>query len=432
MNRLALLLASSAFCAAPALAQNNGAGLPTRGQPAPRSSVVLGRPLPANPPLATGQNPAFTGQAGAPAVVTRTPLNVEIKTQNLNHPWGLAFLGDGTLIVTEKPGAMRVLDMVSGRPIAGVEGVPRVVTGGDAGLLDVVVDPTFSQNRMIYFTYVEPRGDEDSGIVVAKARLDPSKPGNMAPMYKLSDMTILLRVVPGLPQKAHYGSRLLFDRNGTLFVSLAERFFRPTRDEAQSLYSWFGKILRVDTSGKALPDNPFNRDQQAENHPQPEIWSYGHRNPQGLAINPVDGSLWDVEHGPDGGDEVNRIVKGANYGWPLAAYGENYDHSPVNGGRTQVPGTEQPRYFWPAAIGPGGATFYSGDLIPEWKNNLFIGSMVGHHLARLIVQGDKIVGEERLLQDQHQRIRDAVQGPDGALWIITDEADGRLIRIAPR
>jgi glucose/arabinose dehydrogenase len=433
LTRTHLLIAATMLCAGPAAAQHsNSVGLPARGTRAPDGPVTPGQPLPTNPATAPDQKPAFDGQVHAPAVVTRTPVAVEVRTRALDHPWGFAFLGDGKLIVTEKPGAMRVVDMASGEPVAGVSGVPKVVYGGDAGLLDVVTDPAFARNRTIYFTYVEARGEHDSGLVVAKARLQPPKPGGQAPMYSLEDMTVLLRVDPAVAQQAHYGSRLAFDREGYLFVSLGERFFSPTRDEAQSLYSWLGKVLRIDTSGKPAPGNPYDRDQGAENHHRAEIWSYGHRNPQGLAISPVDGRLWEAEHGPDGGDEVNLVERGANYGWPLAAYGTNYDHSPVNDGETQRPDTVQPRYVWEAAIGTSGMTFYSGDLIPEWKNNLFVAALTGQHLARLVVHGDRIIGEERLLQDQHQRVRHVAQGPDGALWVLTDAAAGRLIRLAPR
>ncbi|MCK2056598.1 PQQ-dependent sugar dehydrogenase [Methylobacterium sp. 37f] len=432
-TRTCILIATSLLCAAPATAQqSNSVGLPNRGGRAPDGPVTPGRPLATNAPTAPDQKPAFDGQVRAPAVFTRTPISVEVKTENLDHPWGLAFLGDGKLLVSEKPGAMRIVDMATGKPVAGVSGVPTVVYGGDAGLLDVVADPAFARNRTIYFTYVEPRGEHDSGVVVAKARLQPPKGGNQAPMYRLEDVTVLLRVDPAVAQHAHYGSRLVFDRAGFLFVSLGERFFLPTRAEAQSTYSWLGKVLRIDTEGKPAPGNPFDRDQDAENHTRAEIWSYGHRNPQGLAINPVDGELWDAEHGPDGGDEVNHVGRGANFGWPLVAYGTNYDRTPINGGRTQMPDTVQPRYVWEAAVGPGGMTFYAGDLIPEWRNNLFVAAMTGQHLARLVIEGDKVVGEERLLQDQHQRIRHVAQGPDGALWVIKDAADGRLLRLFPR
>jgi glucose/arabinose dehydrogenase len=431
----ALILAAATMLGAASASaqQSNSVGLPNRGGRAPDGPATTGQPLATNAPTAPDQKPAFDGQFRAPAVATKTLMAVEVKTSSLDHPWGIAFLGDGKILVTEKPGAMRVIDMASGEPVAGVNSVPTVVYGGDAGLLDVVTDPAFARNRTIYFTFIEPRGEHNSGLVVAKARLQaPPEGGTMAPMYSLQDVTVLLRVDPGVAQRGHYGSRLAFDREGYLFVSLSERFFSPTRDEAQSLYSWLGKTLRIDTRGRAAPGNPYDRDQQAENHARPEIWSYGHRNPQALAINPVDGVLWNAEHGPDGGDEVNLIKRGANYGWPLVAYGTNYDLSPVNGRKTQMPDTEQPRYVWPAAIAPGGMTFYSGDLIPEWKNNLFVAALTGQHLARLVIEGYKVVGEERLLQDQHQRVRHVAQGPDGALWVVTDAAAGRLIRLAPR
>jgi len=426
-------LPALALLASSAAAQNsNGVGLPALGKRAPDGPAVVGRPLAVNEPSAPSQRPALDGQIRAPAVVTHTPINVEVKTRGLDHPWGLAFLGDGKLLVAEKPGAMRIINMASGEPIAGVSEVPRVVYGGDAGLLDVVADPHFTQNRMIYFTYVEPRGEKDSGLVVAKARLDPPKDGNQAPMYKLAEVKTILKVDPGLPQQAHYGSRLLFDHDGYLFVSLGERFFSPTRDEAQSLYSLLGKVLRIDTDGKPAPGNPYARNQEAENHTRAEIWTYGHRNPQGLAINPVDGSLWNAEHGPNGGDEINRLDRGLNYGWPLAAYGTNYDGSAIYGGRVQLQNTIQPRYVWQSAVAPGGMTFYSGNLVPEWNNNLFVAALAGEHLIRLVISGNRVVGEERLLQAQHQRVRHVAQGPDGALWAITDAADGRLIRLAPK
>jgi glucose/arabinose dehydrogenase len=410
----------------------NGVGMQVKGARAPDEQSTPGQPLPANPQIAPSQQRAFPRQTRAPAVTTQTPIKVEIKTRSLDHPWGLAFLGSGKILVTEKPGTMRVIDMKSGEPVAGVQGVPKVVYEGDAGLLDVVTDPGFAQNQTIYFTYVEPRGDTDNAIVVAKAKLHPPKDGgNAAPMYRLDDVVTLLRVEPAVPQPAHYGSRLLFDRNGYLYVSLGERFFYPTRGEAQSLYSHLGKILRITTDGKPAPGNPFNVDQQLEDHYRPEIWSYGHRNPQALAIDPATGDLWNGEHGPQGGDEINHVRRGANYGWPLVAYGTNYDGTQINGSKTRMNGTEQPRYYWDPTIAPGGMTFYSADLLPEWKNNLFVAALAGQHLVRLVLRGEEIIGEERLLQDQHQRIRDVKQGPDGALWVITDAAAGRLIRLSP-
>ncbi|WP_277983299.1 PQQ-dependent sugar dehydrogenase [Sphingomonas faeni] len=405
--------------------------IPTKGVRSPDGPVRPGQRLARNTPIAPKQKPAFAGQTLAPAVVTRTPIDVRVVTTNLSYPWGLAFIGGNRAIVTEKPGAMRIVDLATGKIVSSVLKVPNVVYGVDAGLLDIVTDPQFASNRHVYFTYVEPRGKEENGVVVARARLQTTESAN-GPSYSLEDLTTILRVEPGIVGQKHYGSRLVFGRDGYLYVSLAERFFSPYRDEAQSLYSWLGKILRVTTDGKPAPGNPYATNQTAENHTRAEIWSYGQRNPQAIAIHPETGELWDGEHGPQGGDEINLIKRGANYGWPLVAYGTNYDGTPIYGGRSQLAGTEQPRYYWDPTIAPGGMSFYGGDAIPEWKNNLFVAALAGEHLARLVVQGDRIVGEERLLQDQHQRIRDVKQGPDGALWVITDEADGRLIRLGPQ
>jgi glucose/arabinose dehydrogenase len=407
------------------------ADIPTQGARAPDSKAQVGISLSRNDPVAPEQKPAFEGQTRAPAVSTQTPLNVQVVTRNLSHPWGLAFIGDDLALISEKPGTMRIVNLRSGEVVGDVQDVPNVIYGGDAGLLDVVVHPQFAVNRQIFFTYVEPRAGGENGIVVAKARLKKQERQGEATRYALEGLETVIRVEPGIVGKKHYGSRLVFDREGYLFVSLSERFFSPYRDEAQSLYSWAGKILRISTDGAAAPGNPFDNDRRSENHTRGEIWSYGHRNPQGLAIHPVTQQLWDGEHGPQGGDEINLITRGKNYGWPLAAYGKNYDLSAIYSGRTQLENTEQPRYYWDPAIAPGGMSFYAGDLIPEWKNNLFVAALAGQHLARLVIRDDKIVGEERLLQDQHQRIRDVKQGPDGALWVITDDAAGRLIRIAP-
>ncbi|MFG0669675.1 PQQ-dependent sugar dehydrogenase [Pseudomonas sp. xss_1] len=406
--------------------------IPTKGTRAPDANIKPGQPLPRNAPINPKQQPAFLGQTQAPAVVTKAAIDTKVMTRNLNHPWGLAFIGENRAIITEKPGAMRIVDLGTGEIVGDVQGVPRVVYGADAGLLDIVTDPKFSTNGMVYFTYVEPRGGEENGIVVAKAKLAVETRAGEPPRYNLTGLKTVIRVEPGIVGEKHYGSRLAFDREGYLYVSLAERFFSPYRDEAQSLYSWLGKILRITTDGEAAPGNPYAGDPKAENHTRPEIWSYGQRNPQGLAFHPETGELWDAEHGPQGGDEINLIKRGHNYGWPLAAYGTNYDGTTIYGGRSQLEGSDQPRYYWDPTIAPGGMTFYSGKRIPEWKNNLFVAALAGQHLARLVIQGDKVIGEERLLQDQHQRIRDAKEGPDGALWVITDDAAGRLIRITPK
>lgn len=435
----------------------NGVGLKVLGKRPPDPPPVAGRPLETRPPNGAGQQPAFPGQTRVPAVLTRTPYKSEVMTRGLHKPWGMAFLPGGKILLTEKPGSMRIVDMKTGKIERQVLGVPRVLYVGDAGLLDITADPNFANNRRIYFAYVEPRGplykdpqlpipQQENGVVIARARLSPDN-------TRLQNLTTLLRVEPSIPQTAHYGSRLLFDKQGYLFVSLGERFFYPTRGEAQSLFSYMGKILRIDTDGHPAPGNPFDEGKNWENFTLPEIWSYGHRNPEGLAINPQTGELWDSEHGPQGGDEINLVQRGKNYGWPLIAYGTNYDGTRIDGtlqkqdgvwrgatglpaphstGLTAMPGLEQPVYYWDPAIAPSGISFYDGRLIPEWKGNLFVAALAGQHVARLVLQNNKVVGEERLLLDQSQRMRDIQEGPDGALWVITDEEQGRLIRIAPK
>jgi glucose/arabinose dehydrogenase len=394
-------------------------GFQVLGTRPPDAPPVAGQPLETRPPVAAGQRPAFPGQTRAAAVVTKAPIDVKVVAHGLRAPWSIAFLPDGRhMLVAEKPGSLRLVgtDGTVGPPIANV---PAVLYGGDAGLFDVALDPSFTTNRSIYFTYVERRAD-GNGVTVGKARLSVDASA-------LEDVSVILRIEPSEQITAHYGSRLLFDRQGKLLVSVGERFTDDVRVQAQALTSHLGKILRINVDGTAAPGNPFASTPGA----LPEIWSYGHRNPQGLCVNPVTGELWETEHGPQAGDEVNVIEPGKNYGWPVIAYGTEYDGRPIGGGITAKDGMEQPVYYWDPAIAPSGATFYSADAIPEWKNNLFVAAHAGQHLARLVIAGRKVVGEERLLLDQHQRMRDVRQGPDGALWVVTDDAnDGRLIRLA--
>jgi aldose sugar dehydrogenase len=400
--------------------RKNAGGMVVAGRRPPDVPPVIGQPLETREPLGKGQKPAFAGQTRAVAVATKTPLRIEVVAQGLRNPWSLAFLPDGKMLVNEKPGVMRIVtrDGKIGDPI---EGVPKVVFGGDAGLLDVALDPSFVANRLLYFTYVEPRENGGNGVAVAKARLSDD-------LKRLEDLAVILRVEPAVRGVAHYGSRLLFDKEGKLFVSLSERMFNPYRDQAQKLDSRHGKILRINTDGTPATGNPFAKTPGA----LPEIWSFGQRNPQGLTFHPQTGELWDTEHGPQAGDEVNVILPGKNYGWPVIAYGTEYDGRLINDGQTAKEGMEQPVYYWDPAIAPSGATFYSGELIPEWKNNLFVAALAGQHVSRLVLDGHRVVGEERMLLDQRQRMRDVRQGPDGALWVVTDDRNGRLIRIAPR
>jgi glucose/arabinose dehydrogenase len=414
---LALIAAASLVTTSVVVGQHiNGAGVATAGTRPADAQVIVNQPVEHRRAWGVGQHPAFPAQTRAPAVETKTPLEIRVIASGLRFPWALAFLPDGNILITEKPGAMRIVtpDGKVGDPIAGV---PTVLFQQDAGLMDVTLDPHFVDNRMIYFAYVEPRGDDNGGII-AKARLsDDAK--------RLENVTTIY-THPTMPRTAHYGSRLLFNNDGTLFVTFGERYFSPAREQAQDLNSSMGKIIRINTDGTAAKGNPFEHTPGA----LPEIWSYGHRNPQGLAFNPVSGELWSSEHGAQGGDEINIILPGKNYGWPIVGYGTNYDGTSIGDGTAHHEGIEEPVYYWDPAIAPSGCTFYTGDLIPEWKNNLFVAGLAGQHVARLVIDGHKIVGEERLLLDQHQRMRDVQQGPDGALWVISDDGDGRLIRIS--
>ena len=384
----------------------------------PDGAPVIGQPLETRPAVGAGQKPAFPGQTRANAVRTTTAVIATVVARGLRSPWSLAFLPDGRMLVTEKPGAMRIITSAGavGEPIAGV---PQVAFGGDGGLLDVVLDPAFASNRQIYFTFIEPR-QGGVGVSVARARLNGDSTA-------LEGLTIIQRIEPTRPGFTHFGSRLLFDREGRLLVTTGDRFDMDLRPQVQQLDSQLGKVLRLNTDGTPAPGNPFAGRAGA----LASIWSYGHRNAQGLALHPATGALWSIEHGQAGGDEVNIIRRGVNYGWPTIAYGAEYDLRPIGAGVTAASGMEQPVYYWDPAIGPTSLAFYIGALIPEWRNNLFVASHNGQHVARLVIDGERVVGEERLLLDQQQMMRWVGNGPDGALWVLTDSEDGRLIRLAP-
>lgn len=398
-------------------AQNENRSSPRiAGRRPPDRPTIVGQPLETRAPIGRGQKPARSGQTRAVAVATRTPLKLEVVATGLRNPWSLAFLPDGKMLVTERPGAMRVIDR-NGAIGPELEGVPKVVSGQEIGLLDVALDPSFSTSRLIYLAYVEPR-EGGRGVTVARAKLREDLKG-------LDDLTSILRVESTGRDDAHFGSRLMFDKEGKLFVSLSERIGPPDRDRAQKLDSGFGKILRINPDGTPAPGNPFATTSGA----MPEIWSYGHRDPQGLAIHPETGQLWETETSPRGGDELNVVEPGKNYGWPTISYGTESDGTPFNEGRTAGEGLEQPTYYWDPPIEPSGATFYVSDQIPEWRNNLFVAALAGQHLSRLALDGHRVVGEERFLLDLRQGMRDVRLGPDGALWILTDGPNGRLIRL---
>ena len=386
------------------------------GRP-PDAEPVPGRPLETRDPVGKDQKPAFAGQTRAPAIVTRTQVKATVIAHGLDHPWALAFLPNGHMLITEKPGKMRILT-TKGEAGAPIANVPAVLYKSDGGLLDLVIDPHFAKNRQVYFAYAEPR-EGGHGLTLGGAKLSADETA-------LEGVRVLLRIEPTHTSVSHFGCRLLFDKQGKLFMTSGERMDPILRVQAQRVDSRLGKLLRLSSDGSAAPGNPFEKTAGA----LPDIWTYGHRNSQGLAYHPETHALWSIEHGQAGGDELNVILPGRNYGWPLMAYGTENDHSPINGGLTQAPDMEQPKYFWDPAIGPTSMTFYTGKLIPEWRNNLFVAAHMGQHVVRLVLKGDRVVGEERLLLDQKQMMRWVGQGPDGALWVLTDDADGRLIRLA--
>ncbi|ABA06232.1 conserved hypothetical protein [Nitrobacter winogradskyi Nb-255] len=341
------------------------------------------------------------------------PIEVSTVASGLVHPWGLALLPDGRILVTERPGRFRIVSR-DGDLSPPLKNVPGVWASGQGGLLDVVLDRSFADNKTLYFCFAE-RVDGGGRTAVARARLGEDR---------LQDVRIIFRQEGPLSSGNHYGCRIAQADDGNLFVTLGDHFSH--RDEAQNLANHLGKVIRIAPDGSAPSDNPFVGRADA----RPEIWSYGHRNEQGLAIHPVTGGLWEVEHGPRGGDEVNIIGKGRNYGWPVIGYGVDYNGAKIHAGASRE-GMEQPVKYWAPSISPSSMAFYTGTLFPSWKGSLFIGALSGRMLVRLSLRGDEVIGEERLLQDLNERIRDVRQAPDGALWLLTDSKAGRLLRVSP-
>jgi glucose/arabinose dehydrogenase len=344
-------------------------------------------------------------------------IRVQTVVDGLSHPWGLAFLPDGRMLVTERDGNLRLVG--GGRVSEPLEGVPEVDTGGQGGLLDVAIDPTFVQSRLVYLSYSEA-GDGGNSTAVARGRL--SEDGT-----QLTGVQVVFSQQPKLDSAQHFGSRLVFDRQGHLFITLGERSKAQFRGQAQQLDSHLGKVIRIRPDGSVPEDNPFAGRRDA----LPEIWSYGHRNAQGAALNPDTGVLWLNEHGPRGGDEINIPEAGKNYGWPVVSYGVNYDGTPVGAGRREVPGMTGPIHHWTPSIGVSGMAFYTADAMPGWRGNVFVGGLAIPKLVRLERDGDRITGSEDLLEDLSLRIRQVVQGPDGALYLLTDDSDGEILRVGP-
>ena len=356
-------------------------------------------------------------QTRAPSQTTKQALKVETYAKGLVYPWGLAFLPDGRLLVTERPGRMRLVGK-DGRLSPPLGNVPHVQAAGQGGLLDVAIAPDFTSSKLVYFSFAEPREAGGSATTVARARLVQDGDGG-----RLDDVKVIFRQQPATGGTRHFGSRLVFARDGNLFVTLGER---GEMSKAQDLDTHYGKVVRLRPDGSVPPDNPFVSKAGA----RPEIWSYGHRNVQAAALHPATGRLWTIEHGARGGDELNIPLAGKNYGWPVITYGRDYSGARIGEGTAKA-GMEQPVYYWDPSIAPSGMAFYTGDLIPEWKGSLLVGALRGQALHRLALDGDRVVGEEVLLASLGERIRDVRAGPDGAVWLLTDSPQGRVLRIVP-
>lgn len=372
-------------------------------------ALAAGVLLISNVVIAQGQVATYPSEKGK--------VSVTVIKKGLDHPWGLAFLPDQKgMLVTERPGRLRVLksDGSVSNPIAGL---PDVYNRSQGGLMDVALSPSFAEDRLIYLSYSEGGGEDDkAGTAVGRGTLS-------ADMTRVEGFTVIFRQEPKLSTGAHFGSRLVFDQQGYLFIALGENNQRIT---AQALDKLQGKLVRIKADGTVPNDNPFVDQSGA----RPEIWSYGHRNQQGAALNPWTGQVWTNEHGPRGGDEVNIPLAGKNYGWPLATHGINYSYTPIPEAKGKdVPGTEQPLYVWEKSPGVSGMAFYSADRFPAWKNSLFIGALAQESLIRLQLEGDKVVHEERLLEEKGARIRDVRQGPDGYLYVLTDSSEGEVLKI---
>jgi glucose/arabinose dehydrogenase len=355
-------------------------------------------------------------RAQAPASPTPAVVDASIRAvtvaRGLEHPWGLAFLPDGRMLVTEREGRLRVV-APDGALSAPLTGVPRVFARGQGGLLDVALSPSFATDRLVYLSFAEP-GEGGAGTAVARGRFTGSG---------LENTEVMWRQVPKTGGSNHWGSRLVFARDGTLYVTTGDRY--SERERAQDLSTTLGKVVRINADGTIPADNPFVKRGGA----RPEIWSYGHRNLQGAALHPATGQLWTVEHGARGGDELNRPQAGRNYGWPVITYGTDYSGLRIGEGTARA-GLEQPLYYWDPVIAPSGAAFYTGDAYPGWRGSLFIGSLRPGALVRLTLDGDRVTGEQRYLRDIG-RVRDVVQGPDGLLYLLTDERDGKVLRLEP-
>jgi aldose sugar dehydrogenase len=391
-------------------------------QPVPQAVTLPpgnSAPLETRERNAVDYQPAFAGQTRASGIHDSVAYEVQTVTSALNLPWGVEQLPDGRLLVTEKPGNLRIIT-ADGKKSPPVSGVPAVRYKGQSGLLDVALDPDFTRTHTIFFCYAEQR-EGGSGVALARAVLVEDAQG-----AHLENLNVIFHALPTIESDRQLGSRIAFGKDGKLYLTLGERGITEAVGQAQNLNSDFGKVARLNPDGSIPRDNPFVGRSDA----RPEIWSYGHRDAQSLVVDPATGKVWSIEHGPRGGDELNLIRPGANYGWPIICYGIDYPGTKVGAGITQQEGLEQPVYYWDPVIAPSGMALYTGNMFPEWKGSIFVGGLIGMKVVRLQMAGNRVVGEEWLLPDLRQRVRDVQQGVDGALYVLTENGDkSSLLRI---
>lgn len=435
-SQIALILTVLLMAVSTPDAQNPRETVKTLASPAASPTLSSScTPLETKTANAPEQKPAFAGQTRACAVKPGVAFDVTVLAKGLNKPWAVEPLPNGDLLITEKTGQLRIISAKGeiGQPIGGLlpigsggvsptsgqGGLPPITARGQGGLLDVALSPNFARDRTIFWSFSEQRIG-GSGTSVARGALTEDR-------RNLEQVRVIFRAMPTYDNGLHFGSRLAFGPDKMLYITLGDRFDRPNRPKAQQLDTHLGKIIRINPDGSAPTDNPFARQSRS----LPEIWTLGHRNIQSAAFD-ENGQLWTVEHGAQGGDELNLIEKGKNYGWAIISYGEEYSGEPIPGAVTQKEGYEQPVYFWDPVIAPSGAQFYTGAAFPAWRGSLFVGALREQRLVRLIIKDNRVVGEEHLLADRGQRIRDVRQGPDGALYVVTDETSGELWKITPK